>query len=147
MKGEQILRDNPAPEPDARLIISIKSQIAKELALRRAKASRWTFYRVAVAAAIIIVAGVGIKLFERGRESGGMYASSIMPAAIWESANITVDDTRLGILAAAVEEIENEFTHLQEGGNSRNGEKTIEELETELIDINSDYWKGQFVWM
>jgi len=148
LKGEQILRDNAAPEPDARLIVSIKAQIAKELALRRAKASRWTFYRVAAVAAVIVVfASIGIKLIHREGETGQVYASSIMPAAIWESANITVDDTRLGILSAAVEEIENEFTHLQEGKNSRNGEKTIEELETELIDINSDYGKGQFVWM
>jgi hypothetical protein len=101
----------------------------------------------AVAAVIVVFASIGIKLIHREGETGQVYASSIMPAAIWESANITVDDTRLGILSAAVEEIENEFTHLQEGKNSRNGEKTIEELETELIDINSDYGKGQFVWM
>jgi hypothetical protein len=138
LKGEQILRDNAAPEPDARLIVSIKAQIAKELSLRRAKASRWAYYRVAaVAAVIVIVASIGVKLINRGGESGGMYASAIMPAAIWESANITVDDPQLAVLSAAVEEIESEVWTLQEGETGGNGSQAVAELEVELAVINS----------
>ncbi len=54
LKGEQILRDNPAPQPAAELVASITGQIAKEWALRRATASRWTFYTLAPAAAPIL---------------------------------------------------------------------------------------------
>jgi hypothetical protein len=64
--------------------------------------------------------------------------AQIIPVAIWESDNITVDDPHLASLTAEVEQIENELLTLQEGETSGNGERAVSELEMELAVINSD---------
>ncbi len=66
-KGEQILREHPAPAPDKELIAAIKSEIAETIRRRKESAFRRMAYRAApVAAVFIILAAVSVRLFERG---------------------------------------------------------------------------------
>jgi hypothetical protein len=141
-KAERILREHPAPEPGEELIAGIKSEIANSLLLRQRNIfRRKVSYEVAaVAAAVIVLAAISIwtGLFERGEsEPKGMYAS-IIPAALWESDNITVDDPRIASLTAEVEQVESEVRTLQEGEDGGNGDRAVSELEMELAVINSD---------
>jgi hypothetical protein len=139
LRGEQILRDNPAPEPGKELIDSIKSQVAWSLLRRREHIRRMRYEAVAaVAAAVILLATIWTGLFERGRGKPEEMRAQIIPVAIWESDNITVDDPHLASLTAEVEQIENELLTLQEGETSGNGERAVSELEMELAVINSD---------
>ena len=65
-KGEEILREHPAPEPDGEVIAGIKAQIAMELLGRKRRVSKRVVYKVAaVAAAFIILAVVNVKIFEK----------------------------------------------------------------------------------
>lgn len=144
-RAEQILRENPAPQPDERLIANIKIKVEEALAARQRARARWSVaYRVAVAAAvIIIVAIVGTAVFERGtRPSRNVQIASIIPTALWESQDITADDADLVILTAEVEQIENEVLTLQRGETKANGERAFVELETEFVEVDSDFWKG-----
>jgi hypothetical protein len=143
-KAEQMLREHPAPEPDDMLIANIKAEIAMRLSASRAHRFRRIIYEVAgVAAAILIVAAVSLQLFEKGAPMHGevVYAS-LLPTAIWESDDITADDDDLAVFSAQIEQIEDEVTDLQSGKDTGNGDSTIAELEMELIEINSDFWKG-----
>lgn len=144
-KGENILRDNPAPEPDQQLIADIKWQIEETLAARQRV---WTFrtvaYRVAVAAAIIIIAAIGIRLLEKGHEESGARVeyASIIPRAIWETDDITTADADLVTLTAEIQQVEAEMLTLQSGERRSNGENALAELEMEYIQIAGDFWKG-----
>ena len=143
-KAEQILRENPAPEPDERLIANIKAEIAVRLQAVRVHRFRRIIYEVAgAAAAILIVAAVSLQLFEKAppghREVG--YAS-LLPTAIWESDDIAADDEDLAVFTAQIEQIEDEVQTLQSDEDTGNGDSTIVELEMELIEINGDFWKG-----
>lgn len=143
-KGEQILRQNPAPEPDRQLIAAIKYDVGQALAARRDAWTLWTVaYRVAVAATIIIAVAIGTKLFQKGGPTtqGPQYAH-IIPRAIWESDDITADDADLSVLTAEVRQIEDEMLGLQSGGRRSNGDNLIVELEVQFIEIGSDFWKG-----
>ena len=143
-KAEQILRENPAPEPDERLIANIKAEIAVRLQAVRVHRFRRIIYEVAgAAAAILIVAAVSLQLFEKappGRREVG-YAS-LLPTAIWESDDIAADDEDLAVFTAQIEQIEDEVQTLQSDEDTGNGDSTIVELEMELIEINGDFWKG-----
>lgn len=142
-KAEQILREHPAPEPDDILIANIKAEIAMRLPPRRAGVFRRIAYKAAaVAAAVIIVAAICVSLLEKADESEKAVYASIIPPAIWESDDIVTDDVDLATLTAEIEQIEDEVLALQWGENGGNGDRAVTELEMELIEIDSDFWKG-----
>jgi hypothetical protein len=145
-KGERILRGHTAPKPDGELITNIKAEIAASLLRKKEHAFRRTAYKtMAVAAGFILIAAIGIKLFERGRSEPERLASgSIMPKAVWESERLADDDADSATLVDEVEQIESDLLAMQLGENGGNGHEAITELEleTELIEINSDFWKG-----
>jgi len=143
-KGEQILREHPVSGPDSKLIADIKAEVGKAVLRRKTKVFRRMVYKVAViAASVIFLAAIGIKLFEKGGgESERVIAASILPAAIWESERLADDDVDLAILTAEIEQIENEALALQLNEGDGNGHEAVTELEMELIEINGDFWKG-----
>jgi hypothetical protein len=142
-KAEQILREHPAPEPDDMLIGNIKAEIAMRLPARRAYVFRRKVYKAAaVAAAVVVLAAVSTRLFEKDVvEPQRVAYASLIPTAIWESEDITTDDVDLAIFTAEVEQIEDEVLALQFGEDGSNGERAISELEMELVEIESDFWK------
>lgn len=142
VKAEQILRDNPAPEPSKELINSIKSQVTWSLLRRREHIRRMRYEAVAaVAAAVLVVATIGTKLFKwnQGRTER-IYAASIV--APWEG-----EDPYLAVLTSEVEQIENDVLTLEKGRTNGRSKRAVDELEVEVIEINSDFEKGQFIWM
>ena len=144
-KAEQILRENPAPEPDNMLIANIKAEIAMRLPAVRAHRFRRIIYEViGAAAAILIVAAVSLQLFVIDGPGRGevIYSASLIPTAIWESDDIATDDEDLAVFTAQIEQIEDEVQTLQYGEDAGSGDSTIVELEMELIEINGDFWKG-----
>ena len=137
-KGEQIFREQSAPEPNSELIADIKAEIAGALLRREGSAFKRIAYKAAVAVAVVIFgAVVSVKLLERhGGEPKRFATASIIPAAIWES-----DDADLAILAAEIEQIEGRVQTLQLGENGANGDRDLIELEMRLIALDSDFWK------
>lgn len=143
-EGEQIFRDNPAPEPDDMLIANIKAGIAMRLSARKAELARRRVYRRAVAAAaVFLIAGISTMLFN-GPQHGPprLAAASLMPTAIWESDDITADDENLAFFATEIQQIENEVMALESDEDTSESDSAIEELEMELMVISSDFWKG-----
>jgi len=142
-KAEQILSEYPAPEPDDLLIANIKAEIAMHLLHRKADASKRMLYKavIAAAAAVIILAAVSLRLFEKGAGSGRVVTASIIPSAIWESDNIASDDMELAFFTAEIEQIDDEVMTLQLGENEGNGSRAVSELEMELDEVEGYFWK------
>jgi hypothetical protein len=145
-KAEQILLEHPAPEPDDMLIANIKAEIAMRLPADRGHLVRGILYRAAaVAAAVIVLATVSVQFLKNGGQPaapGTLAQASLIPTAIWESDDIATDDANLAVFTAEIEQIEDEVMTLQAGEDSSNGDSRIVELEIELIEISSDFWKG-----
>jgi len=143
-RGEELLGGHPAPEPDSQLVADIKAEIGRALVDRRANAFKRIAYKVAaVAAAIIVAAAISVKLSDRGAgETKEVVTASIIPAAVWESDDIAVDDAELGTIVGEIEEIEGDVLALELGENGGNGYEAIEELEVELEEIEGVFWKG-----
>ena len=147
-KAEQILREHPAPEPDDMLIANIKAEIAMCLPAGRTRRTgvfkQIVYKTVSVAAAVIFLTAIGLRLFDKGSvEPGPVQYAAIIPTAIWESDDIAAADANLAIFTVEIEQIEDEVLTLQLGDYDGNGDSSITELEMELIEINnSDFWKG-----
>jgi capsule polysaccharide export protein KpsE/RkpR len=66
-----------------------------------------------------------------------MVAASIS-SRVWEGA----DDADVTVLKAEIENIQSELSGAQSENIGGNGSNDIGDLETELIEINGDVWKG-----
>lgn len=143
-EGERILHRNPAPEPSDELIAGIKAEIAGQLLHRKENTFRKAIYKtMAVAATFILFAVISVKFFEKDTsEPERMASQSTMPTAVWESECLADDSADAAALVAEVEQIESDLLAAQLGENGSNGYETVTELEMELIEINSDFWKG-----
>jgi len=138
--GEELLRRWPAPEPSEELLSDIKVNMTRRLAHRSRRHVRWFASRAAgIAAAFVIFAGVWTGINKETVPPAK--AASLIPTAIWESDNIAIDDLNLALFRAEVERIEGELKSLllDEGSNE---ESTLREAEIELMDIESEFWKG-----
>jgi hypothetical protein len=145
-KGEQILREHPAPEPDRMLLANIKAEMAMRLPSRRASRFSNTAYRIACAAAtIIIISAIGLKLVNKNPGINNTpdikQTASMLSTAVWVSDNIATADVELADYTVEIEQIEQELRALQSGGSAGNGESSLNELEMELVAINNDFWK------
>jgi hypothetical protein len=142
-KGEQILREHPAPEPDNMLIANIKAEIAMRLPAKRTNVfAKIAFRAVYAAAAILVISAISLSLLDKNAlETGREQYDSIMPTAIWESDDIATDDADLAIYTIEIEQIEDELRSLQSGENISDSDSSLSELEMELVAINNDFWK------
>ena len=135
-QGEQILRENPAPEPDDMLLANIKAQIALHVLPHRATAYKRIAYRVAaVAAAAIVLATVWTSLFNEHpvfEPPRPVQYASVFP---WDHYDSAVFNTELEL-------IENDLRILELGEEDRDSERAVTELEIEVIEIAGDFWKG-----
>lgn len=139
-KGERILRESAAPEPDDELIADIKAEIAVRLLHKKENA--FVYKAAAIAAGFIILAIMTVKLFETEIVQPPKSVSNlIMPKAVWESERLADDGADSATLVADVEQVESDLLALQSDENGGNGE-AVTELEMELTEINSDFWKG-----
>jgi len=144
-KAEQILREHPVPAPDDALIANIKSEIAEAILPRQVNVFRRIPYKMAVvaAAAVIVVASISVRLFDKsGGGPGRVTYAEMIPEALWESRDISADYVELATFAAEIEQIESEVLTLQLSENGGNGDRAVSELEMELIEIAGDFWKG-----
>ena len=106
------------------------------------KDKKTTISTTTAAAAIVLIAGIVATILNDGSPAPGrLEAASLIPTGIWESNNIEADDENLAALAAEIEQIENEVMTLESGDDTSDSDRTVEELEIELIVVSSDFWK------
>jgi len=142
-EAERLFREHPAPEPDEMLIANIKAEIAMRLPAVRVETFRrrlWEMAGIAAAIAVLTLVGVRLSHVPAARQTG--YYASLMPTAIWESTNIAADDADLALFTTEIEQIKDEMLTLESGRDAGESDSSVAELEMELIEISSDFWKG-----
>ncbi len=139
LRGEQIIGDNRASEPDAELIADIKARVSDKLVERE---HHWAgrYARIAMAAAAVVAIGFGLFLMH-SHTPVGPGEVTVVSGGIWESEDLTVDDASLAILVEDIEAIEDEVVALMLGENGSESTST-DEFEIELLEISDDFWKG-----
>jgi len=144
-RGEQILREHPAPGPDDMLLANIKAQIALHVLPRKTVLFKQIAYKAAaVAAAAIFFAAIWTNLFKAppAPETERSITASVFPWS--DSDDITTHDANLVVLTAEIDQIQNELIDLDLGqeGSDSDSESAVSEMENELLVIAGDFWKG-----
>ena len=135
-RGEKILGDHPAPEPDEMLIANIKAEIALHLLPRKATVVKRIAYKVAaVAAAIIFIIAIG---------TGVLQNPDMVPDlnTVAYASNFTWDHHDSAVFNTELEQIESDLRALELGEEYLDNDSTVTELEMEVIEIAGDFWKG-----
>ena len=143
-KGDELLRQWSAPQPSDVVLAEVKKKIAAAVRRRhRIALQRRIWAAVSVAAAIVIVSAVALRLFEKQPvEQAALRYAAAIPERVWEGSDITKDDADIAVLVAEVETIENELSGVQSNDTGGNGNTAVGDLETELIEIGGNFWKG-----
>ncbi len=146
-RGDELLRTNSAPQPSETLLAEIKNNVATAVRRRHSIAIKQRVWATAaVAAVILLVSAIALKMFDRPPVTTRTVASAAVipaiPAKFWESSDITIDDTDIAMLTAEVETIENELLALRMNEDFGNGNGAVDDLELELIETGGDFWKG-----
>ena len=138
--ADRILDAHPAPVPSPETLAAIKTRMVAT-ALRRRRRTR--IFRSAVAAAAAILVTVLVE--HHGRVpagSSGISLASIIPTAVWESHDIANDDLDLVYFTSEIRQIEAQMQALEAGETEIRGNNAVDDLETELIAIETEFWKG-----
>jgi hypothetical protein len=138
--GERYLNAYPAPSPDAQLLAAIKTQMAVA-ALRRRRIARRVRGSLAAAAAVIVLALVGLPGPGPANRPHVSYAT-IIPPAIWESDDITTTDLDLAYFSSQIRQIEAQMQALETGDAKAIDNDTSDEIEMELLALQAEFWKG-----
>ena len=137
--ADDMLQAYPAPEPDAETIIGIKLQLGTALSGRR-KASHPVYRFVGAAAAVIAIAMLGYFGRAPDRRPDVRHAA-LIPTVIWESDDISSDDMEIAYFASEIQQIEAQMQALQAGEGENAGVSALDDVEMELMRINTEFWK------
>ncbi len=142
-EGERILREYPDPKPDEETIILLKAKVAKVVALKREQALRRTYYRMAAfAAAVIMVALVSVALLENKLIESKQTATAVKATQEISKDEFFYGDDEIATLSGEVEQAGDELMALEAGIADYDLDSDWIDVETGLIDIESDFWKG-----
>ncbi len=142
--ANKILRENPAPQPDRQLLDNIKTQIRSKLDKRRASLNkrRLAFRMAAAAAAVVILAAFIANMLEKTDQNHKSPAVDVMPMEMWKNQDLNQVDPTLATISIQTENIRRELLSLQLGDDSADNQRTLVDLEVELAEIESEFWKG-----
>jgi len=141
-KGEEILGAYSAPQPDERVLAEVKKNVVAALRQRRTVVFQRRILIGAVAAAVILIAVITQMHYDNlqnSRQTRIVARSVSIPSQVWEGA----DDADVTVLRAEIENIQSELSGAQSDSISTGGTNSAAgDLETELIEVNGDMWKG-----
>jgi hypothetical protein len=135
--AERILESYPAPLPADETLNQVQLEMRRE-SLRRHRAGHFLRGVASVAAAIVIV-GIAQHGLQGTKRPFGV--ASLIPAALWETNDMVSDDARLAYFDSEVDRLEVQVQAI-ESSDSDTGAGALNEVETELFQIDSDFWKG-----
>ena len=140
--AEQMLRQYPVPQPSLELLLRIKADMAIRLERKsRAATRRRVFEVLAIAAAVVILACVGLKMLGGNGAKPQQYMAFI-PRAIWETYDIASEDPALAFFTTEVQQIESDLRNVESPSKASGSDDPVSEIEVELQEIATDFWKG-----
>ena len=135
--AERVLESYPAPPPADKTLDRIQVDMQRE-SLRRHRMGH-ILRGVASIAAVLVVIGLVRHGLEGTNSRLGL--TSWIPAALWETDDIASDDMKLAYFNSEVDRLDAQIQAI-ESGDSDTGAGALNEVETELFQIDSDFWKG-----
>jgi hypothetical protein len=138
-----------AAEPDSKLLANIKADISRELNHNKASIIKTATLRFAAAAAVFLIAASVFFMMNQNdtqppkNQAVAQITDSASTVSIWDSEDVTANDAQYETFEREIEQIESEIVAIKyETDSTINGESELTEIENDLIEIQSDFWKG-----
>ena len=143
-KADVLLDAHPAPQPSEGTIAKVRNNVTMALKQRRTSSIQWRIWAtVGVAAALVITTYMSLRFLDGLKENRMTTILAVaIPDRVWEGSDITSDDAELSVLTAEVETLRNTVYGAQTDDSFGFENGTINDLEMELVETNSDLWKG-----
>lgn len=136
-------------EPDSKLLASIKANIGRELRHSKASIVKTTMLRFAAVAAVFLIAVSVWFVMNQNTTQQNLTPAVVQvmnttsTANIWDSEDVTANDAQYETFEQEIEQIESEIVAIKcETESAINGESELTEIEGDLIEIQSNFWKG-----
>ncbi|MBN2128799.1 MAG: hypothetical protein JW741_04855 [Sedimentisphaerales bacterium] len=139
--GERLLDAFPAPKPSDELIEYINAQMVA----RRTRKRRLAHLSRALTAVAAVIVVAALALLGHGpapRHTTHVSYASIIPASVWESDDVNADDADLMYFHSEIRRIEAQMEALESSGDDFGPAEDVEEIEMELMQIETEFWKG-----
>ncbi|MCK4888168.1 MAG: hypothetical protein KAS96_12330 [Planctomycetes bacterium] len=140
---------NSAAEPDSKLLANIKADIGRELNHSKASIVKTATLRFAAAAAVFLIAASVFFMMNQNdpqppkNQAVAMVTDSASTESIWDSEDVTANDAQYETFEQEIEQLEAEIVAIKyETDSTINGESELTEIENDLIEIQSNFWKG-----
>jgi hypothetical protein len=137
--AEQTMKPYPAPVPDGETLNRIGQRMQAAYA-HRLRIGHFVRTAAAVAAVILVVATLSRYGLQKSHRYVGL--ASLIPAALWDSDDLATDDVRLAYLNTEVDHLEAQVRAIEDGEADTNVSRTLSEVEMELFQADTDFWKG-----
>jgi hypothetical protein len=135
-KGEEILGAYSVPQPDERVLAEVKKNVVSAVRRQHTAVLQKRILSAAVAAALILVSLLAMIRFSNQHV---VQQTPLIASGVWEGS----DDADVTVLRAEIENIQHELSGAQSDSISTGGANSaIGELETEIIELGGDIWKG-----
>jgi hypothetical protein len=129
--AEKILSATREPAPSREVIENIKRRISKGNSYK-------LYWELSAAAAILIIITLSaVNIF---RDEPAHYQGTITSTQ-WESSNFSIDDNEFFAINNSIEDVSEQMLTLSEENNNELA-NSIVELETDMIDLENNFWKG-----
>ncbi len=137
--GERLMDAHPAPAASPETIARIKGRMTATFVRRHRIILT---LRRSLAAAAIIAFALIVLLDRSPNGDNNVYQATILPPAIWDSIDVAADDLDLARFGAEVHHIETQLQALEAGEDEATSSGTVEEIDTELRQIETELGKG-----
>ena len=129
--GDEILTNHPGPGLDSDAVANLKSDIRSQLSRRRAR--KIVLQRIA--AVIVIIASAAVVFISK---SHGPAQPAVATASIW----LDRADEQFTLLTEQIGDIETEMFIIRLGADGNGNGFDLTEIETEIENLNGNFWKG-----
>lgn len=137
--GDSLFDMHRAPLAAPETLAAVKRRISVRLGAPPRHAHPLYRY-VGAAAAVIAMALIGF--FGRSApEQPRVSYASLIPAAIWDSDDLVSDDAQLAYFRSELRHIETQMQALEAGDGEPVAPGSLDEVELELIRIDTQFWK------
>lgn len=136
--AEQLIDAYPSPLPSAQTLELVKQQMYVRRSRRRVARMAQAVATVAAVVAIVI----GLVTHVTQRPGGRIDFGFLLPATLWETNDIAVDDVELAYLTSEVKHLEAQVRAAEGSDSDASGINALNEAEMELFQIDTEFWKG-----
>jgi len=145
-QADLIFEKYESAEPGSKLLANIKADITQELKHRKSTIVKTAILRFAAAAAVFLIAASVWFMNQNNQQQNPAVAQvtdSASTVSIWDSEDVTTNDAQYETFQREIEQIESEMVAIKyESESAITGEFELTEIESDLIEIQSEFWEG-----